>query len=269
MMHPPLLALLLAAAMAGGAAHAQTASAGAVPTPASRLAVDTATGGSGQARAIVRAVREATLSSRLAARITQMPVREGQAFNEGTLLVAFDCERQLAEARAAAAAVQVQSKMVDTNRELDRFESIGKNDLLVSIAQLDKVTAEAEALNATVKDCKIVAPFQGRVVQHLARAHEAVSPSQPLLKIVDPDDLEVDILVPSTWLVRLKPGAPLVLTVDETGGRWKGQIERVTPSIDPVSRTARIVGKLQQPNASTPLPLPGMSGYASFPGRTH
>lgn len=266
-MHPLLLSLLLAAGLAGGSAHAQTTRAGAVLNASSSLAVETATGGSGQARAIVRAVREATLSSRLAARITQMPVREGQAFTEGTLLVAFDCERQLAEAKAAAASVQVQTKTVDTNRELDRFESIGKNDLLISIAQLDKVTAEAEALNATVKDCKIAAPFTGRVVQHLARAHEAVSPSQPLLKIVDPDDLEVDILVPSTWLARLKPGAPLVLTVDETGGRWRGQIERVTPSIDPVSRTARIVGKLQRSSANAPLPLPGMSGYAIFPGQ--
>jgi RND family efflux transporter MFP subunit len=263
MMHLAI-ALLLPVFVAVGASHAQREQFGATGVRSPNLPLDTADVGTNQARAVVRAVREATLSSRLAARITQMPVREGQAFTEGALLVAFDCERQLAEAKAAAAAVQVQTKTVETNRELDRFESIGKNDLLISISQLDKVTAEAEALNAAIKDCKIAAPFNGRVVQHLARAHEAVSPSQPLLKILDPDDLEVDILVPSSWLQRIKPGTPLLLTIDETGGRWRAHVDRIPPSVDPVSRTVRVVGKLPRASRTDTNPLPGMSGYAVF-----
>ncbi|MFG6443217.1 efflux RND transporter periplasmic adaptor subunit [Roseateles sp. LKC17W] len=263
-----MLPLLLSAILASTPSPAQPARRPPAPSTTSGLAVEASAAGAVQARAVVRAVREATLSSRLAARISQMPVREGESFTAGTLLVAFDCERQLAEAKAAAAAVQVQTKTVETNHELDRFESIGKNDLLISIAQLDKVSAEAEALNAAVKDCRIAAPFNGRVVQHLARAHEAVSPSQPLLKIVDPDDLELDILVPSAWLAHLRPGTPLLLTVDETSGRWKGRVERIMPSIDPVSRTARLVGKLQRPTANSPLPLPGMSGHAVFQSQT-
>ena len=218
------------------------------------------------ARGVVRAVREATLASRLAARITDMPLAEGRSFKKGDLLVAFDCERQSAEARAAAAAVQVQVKTVETNRELDKFNSIGKNDLLISISQLDKATAEAEALNATLKDCKLYAPFAGRVSQHLARNFEAVSMSQPLIRVVDSSELEVELIVPSHWLQWLAPGQRFSFQLDETGTQLTSTISRIAPNVDPVSKTVRVVGQIKAAEGSGQrrAVLPGMSGMAQF-----
>jgi RND family efflux transporter MFP subunit len=216
----------------------------------------------------VRAVREATLSSRLAARIAEMPLAEGASFSTGALLVRFDCERQAAEARAAAAAVEVQKKTVDTNEELDKFESIGKNDLSVSRSVLDKAVAESDALKAQLKDCNVYAPFSGRVVERLAHSFEGVTVGQPLLRVVDTSALELDLIAPSAWLQWLAQGSEFQFKIDETGQTVPGTVLRLTPSVDPVSKTIRVIGQFQPGKAGNRV-LPGMSGTALFPNQQH
>lgn len=213
------------------------------------------------ARGVIRAAGEAMLSSRLAARIVKLSFKEGESFKKGDVLVEFDCERQAAEARAAKAQMQIQAKTVDTNEELDRFSSIGKNDLAISKSQLDKSKAELDALNAQLKDCKIIAPFQGRVVERVARNHEAVSVSQPLLRVADTTQLELDMIVPSAWLQWLDEGTHFEFKVDETGQTVKGQVDRVNAAVDPVSKTIKIVGRFKPSKGQL---LPGMSGSARF-----
>jgi membrane fusion protein, multidrug efflux system len=213
------------------------------------------------ARGVIRAAGEAMLSSRLAARIVKMPLKEGESFKKGDVLVEFDCERQSAESRAAKAQMQIQAKTVDTNEELDRFSSIGKNDLAISRSQYDKSKAELDALNAQLKDCKIIAPFQGRVIERVARNHEAVSVSQPLLRVADTTQLELDMIVPSAWLQWLDEGTHFEFKVDETGQSVKGQVDRVNAAVDPVSKTIKIVGRFKPTRGQL---LPGMSGSARF-----
>ena len=228
--------------------------------------VKTAAAADDDVRGVVRAVHEATLSSRLAARIVEMPLAEGASFKAGTLLVRFDCERQTAEARAAAAAAEAQKKTVDTNVELDKFESIGKNDLAISRSVFEKAEAESEALKVQLKDCNLYAPFSGRVTERLARSFEAVTVSQPLLRIVDTSALELDVIVPSNWLQWLAEGASFDFRVDETGQTLTAKVLRVTPAVDPVSKTIRVIGQFRGANGLDRV-LPGMSGTASFASR--
>jgi membrane fusion protein, multidrug efflux system len=67
------------------------------------LAQDRAPAASLQARGLVRAVQEATLASEMPARIVQLPLRDGDAFQRGDLLVEFDCDRPKAEWKTAEA----------------------------------------------------------------------------------------------------------------------------------------------------------------------
>ncbi|MBW5415826.1 efflux RND transporter periplasmic adaptor subunit [Pseudomonas sp. MAG002Y] len=220
----------------------------------------------GRARGVVRAAHEATLSSSMAAQILKMPFSEGASFKKGDLLVEFDCERPMAEARAAEAAVQVEKKTVETNEELEHFQSIGKFELLISQSKLNKAKAESEALKAQIKGCKVYAPFAGRVMERMAHQYESVSLSDPLLHIVDTQVLELELIVPSSWLQWLQPGHKLSFNVDETGVTSTAVIDRLLPSVDPVSKTVKVVGHFEE-KAKNDLILPGMSGTGLFAAR--
>ncbi|MFF7709140.1 efflux RND transporter periplasmic adaptor subunit [Pseudomonas sp. NPDC007930] len=230
------------------------------PAVADKPASDDA--GNGQVRGVVRAVREAKLSSGMVGQVIKMPFSEGQAFKQGDLLVEFDCDKPAAELRAADAAVQVEQKTVETNQELEKFNSIGKFDLLISESKLNKAKAESQALKAQIKQCKIFAPYSGRVTERMARLYESVSVSEPLLKIVDTSALELDLIVPSKWMQWLKPDTAFSFRVDETGQTGQAVVDRLLPAVDPVSKTVKIIGRFSgKANGSA---IPGMSGTARF-----
>lgn len=212
-------------------------------------------------RGVVKAKSEATIASRITARITYMPFKTGQSFGRGATLARFDCSTTRASLEAARAATAAYQKTYETNTELDQYQAIGKNEVAVSKANLGKASAEANAIAAQLTDCQISAPFSGRVVEQIARANEVAASGQPLMKIQSGGDLEVDLIVPSKWLTWLRPGAGFSFKIDETGETVKGQITRLGAAVDPVSKTIRVTGNL---NGATTLVLPGMSGSAAF-----
>ena len=232
--------LLLACA---GLASAQRSAAPSAPTPVPTPAA-TALPLASQVRGVVRAGAEATLTARLATRIVALPLQEGESFRRGAVLVQFDCERQQAELRAAQAALQVQRRNLEAQLELDKHGATGRT-----------------ALQTQLRDCSISAPFSGRVVERLARAHEGVAVSQPLLRIQDTGALELDLIVPSTWLAWLQPGVPFRFRIDETQATLDARVHRLGASVDPVSRTVKIVARFA---GNAERVLPGMSGSASL-----
>ena len=212
-------------------------------------------------RGIVKSKQEATIASRMTARITAMPYGEGDAFPRGALLARFDCSQIQAELTAARAATAAYRKTYETNVELDEYEAVGKNEVAVSQANLGKADAEAKAVAAQLSDCAVYAPFSGKVVEKIAHAREVAASGQPLLKIQSGGNLEIELIVPSRWLTWLRPGAEFDFTIDETGQAAKGVVTRLGASVDAVSKTIRVTGDITE---SAGLVLPGMSGTAAF-----
>ena len=213
-------------------------------------------------RGVIKAKSEAMISSRLTARIVSMPYKVGDSFGRGAPLVQFDCSTIRARLNAAQAATTAYKKTYETNVELDQYEAVGKNDVAVSKANLGKASAEASAIGAELTDCAIAAPFSGRVVEKIGNVQEVAASGQPLMKIQSGGALEVDLIVPSTWLTWLRPGAEFAFKIDETGETIKGTVTRLGASVDPVSKTIRISGDVSGATGPT---LPGMSGSATFP----
>ena len=48
-------------------------------------------------RVLIKAPREARIASQMSGRITDLPLKMGQSFRRGDLLVGFDCEHQQAQ----------------------------------------------------------------------------------------------------------------------------------------------------------------------------
>jgi membrane fusion protein, multidrug efflux system len=215
-------------------------------------------------RGVIQSQSEATIASRMTAGITSMPYKVGQKFGRGALLASFDCSTLRAQYAAANAATAAYKKTYDTNVELDAYQAIGKNEVGVSKANLGKASAEAAAVSSQLSECAVYAPFSGVVVEQIAHANEVAATGQPLMKIQDATNLEVQIIVPSNWMVWMKPGAKFSFKVDETGQTVSGSIARLGASVDPVSKTIRVVGHLSGAGATV---LPGMSGSAKFEGQ--
>ena len=214
-------------------------------------------------RVQVKASQEARIASQMDGRVESLPFRLGDRFRKGDLLVGFGCRHQEATLAASQANQVRAARTLESREKLLAMQAV--SDLDVELARAEKSSAEAEVERAAanVRDCRILAPFQGRVSRVLVNQWETVSRGTPLLEIVAGGPLEVEALVPSSWLVWLKKDQPFSLQVDELNTRVEARVTAIGARIDPVSQTVLVRGRILEQPAGL---LPGMSGSALFAG---
>ncbi len=214
-------------------------------------------------RGVVRPVNQASIAIDIPIRVVKVHVREAEAFKQGQTLVSFDCTRLIAE-HAAAEAVHLEMRLgLESQTYLDQRGAVGKLDVEISRARVHKARAESEALAARLKQCAIVAPYDGRVTDLKINEHEIAPNGQPLISIVDESSFEIDMIVPSTWLRALIKGQTFLFTVDETGETYDAKVLRVGAAVDPVSQTVRVIAGFLNADGKV---LAGMSGNAKIVG---
>jgi RND family efflux transporter MFP subunit len=205
--------------------------------------------------------QQSVLSSELSAKIAAMPLREGDTFRAGQVLISFDCSLFRAELNKAEAAAEGARQTLKINQRLAQLNSIGTLDVDLAAAKVKETEAEAAAMRATVEKCVLKAPFGGRVAKLDAHAFEYMAPGKPIMEVLDTSRLELQMIVPSRWLAWLKVGEHFSIKVDELEREYIGRVARLGARIDPVSQSIFLAGEVAGPH---PELLPGMSGAASF-----
>ena len=215
-----------------------------------------------EARGLINPVAKATVSSEILARIKKLPFRNGERFNKGALLVEYDCGSYLAELAVANASHERETKELDNLRRLASLSATSELEVAIAEADVKKAAAEIRLARVNASRCKVVAPYDGVVIERLAQEHESVGPQTEVLSILAIGDPEIEIIVPSEWLRWIKKDIPFEFLIDETGERLAAKLTRVGAAIDPVSQTIRVIGHFQHP----PIDgiIAGMSGTAIF-----
>jgi len=202
-----------------------------------------------------------TFSSETGASILKLNVREGSPFQQGDVLLQMDCRLQQAELDKASAQLQSSTLAYQSALKLKKFGSISeleevkaKSDALMAKAEVDKYAS-------VVDKCIIKAPFTGAVSELMVHPFETVKPGDPLLRIVNTQNLEFEVQIPSKWLDWLKIGDAFNVKINETNKTVTAKVTRIDPQIESISQTIKITGTIPHPDKTL---LPGMSGQAIF-----
>jgi RND family efflux transporter MFP subunit len=207
-------------------------------------------------RGLVRAIDDALISTELNARILKITRKEGEIFEKGEVLIMFDCRKYETELAAARAEEQFNRIAFENSVELDKRKAIGRMDVEQNRARYDKARAQAKTLAAQVDECTISAPFDGRIGEMRAKTYETSKPGEPLMRIVGMDDLEIELIVPSSWVRWLRPGLVFRVTVEETGTQHDATVKRIGATVDSVSQTMKVMANFAEDARGI---LPGMS----------
>ena len=213
-----------------------------------------------QPRGVVRPSDRATLAIEFSAYVKKVHFREGETFRKGDALIEFDCRRQKAEFDSARAQHREMELTLQNNVYLRSRGALGNHEIEVSRARLAKATADAEALKLRLEQCEIKAPFAGSVVELGVQQYEMPAPGKPFLKIIKGGSPEIELIVPSNWLVWLRVGEPFDFSIEETAKSYPATIRRIATEVDPISQTVKIFGSFDQAEGV----LAGMSGSAKF-----
>ena len=212
-------------------------------------------------RGVVRPVNSADISTDIASRIVKIPFTEGEEFAKGDTLVEFDCDRFMAERKTLSAEAQVYQLTYENNETLSKHNAIGRFDVDISAAKLAKAKAEIKRLDVRIRQCKISAPYNGRIEKQLVHEYETPQAGKPIISIIESGALEIRLIVPSSWLLWLKKGTEFSFMVDETGASYEASVKLIGAAVDPVSQTIEL--RAQFDDGAKDI-LAGMSGAAIF-----
>jgi RND family efflux transporter MFP subunit len=259
----------LSSAVALALALASPSVAGATPTSAPPARVRTVRPGSPEgtvlAPASVVAARRATLSTRVAASVRDVHVREGQRVAAGQLLVSLsdaDVRASLAAAETALQAAAVHERRI---RELAAERAATPAELDLAQAQRAQAEAQVAAARATLGYTELRAPFAATVQARRIDPGDLVGPGQPLVEL-EGDALELVATLSETEARGLAVGA----TVPFQAGKARGEatVTALTPGGDPLTRRRTVrarVGKMDgelRTGAFARIELPASGGPA-------
>ncbi len=273
------LALGLAALAAGcGGGHHESAKSGA--GPAVSVSVLHPATGAGDALVLparVTAREEVTLTARLAARLTSLPLREGDRFKEGQVLAAFEAPETRAQLEGARAGLTAATVARDLARRQEaRMDSLYAQRV-AALRELEGAQAERRAAEAAwaqaraqvdglASGAELTAPFAGVVVRRHADPGATVGPGQPLLDIRSTSVGEIAVNVPESELSRLDGDRAEYQVADDP---WRpARIARVDGMTDWAtrSRVARLRGaggETLEPGAFARVKLAPRAGAAA------
>ncbi len=231
----------------------------------------------------VKGSHEEAVMPNLARRVTAVYVTEGQAVQQGQVIVSLDrskldtavqqAEAALASAQAALAANEVQRQTALSNynrvKELHDALAISDQELERAKAQYDALStgaaeagvAQAQAaLNLAqqnLADCEVTSPMNGIVGRVDVAVGDTTGLQSPVAVINNTSDLEIEVKVSEADISTIKAGTTVKVRITAIGEEpFTGTVKSVASVADPVTRTYPV--KVALPNNSESQVKSGM-----------
>jgi RND family efflux transporter MFP subunit len=231
-----------------------------------------------------------SVSPRAAGRLEEVSVRLGDRVTRGQRIAKLEDFELLQQVKQAEAAQEVSTatirqreaelKLAETNVERSRSlfqrqllpkQTLDDNEsrYLAAVAQLDLAKAQSaqtkarlDELNITLENTVITSPLNGLVAKRAVDPGAFVSQNVPVVDVVDVGRVRLVANVVEKDLKQLHAGNATRVQVDAFPGEtFTGRIARVSPVLDPTTRTAPI--EVEIPNPDYRL-KPGMYARVSI-----
>ncbi len=231
------------------------------------LFVDIAYFPQGSIPAEVVALEDATLAARITSWVDAIHVSAGQRVKTGNTLIGLDCrkpEAELMQIRAGNDANMARTELAEYR--LKRAQSLRDENhtseevLITRQSELDALQAEGRSLRARIQarqvdvdQCLVTAPFSGVIQQRMVDIGEAVNPGQELIRLVNPEKIEVSATITAQSVSQLDNVRQYLFISGEQ--KFPLQLRAMIPVTDPVTRSREIRLRFSDQSAS-----PGDSG---------
>lgn len=204
---------------------------------------------------------ETTLVAQMVGRISSLNAQLGMRVEKGRSLVSFDCSELSARLNMAQAEFASAKETLDAKERLRKLDAAGDVEVSLAKAGADKAHAAIAVSRAQLSQCRVAAPFTGRVVKVYVKPHQGVNVGAPLVDLISDGPLKLRLNVPSRWLRQLKEGTDFDVTITETGRSYPAQVTLINARVDAVAQTIELEARMKK---AEPDLLAGMSGVAHF-----
>jgi RND family efflux transporter MFP subunit len=199
--------------------------------------------------------------------VERVAVEVGDRVNEGAPLVWLDAEpltfeRDLAQAEYGAALAeqateQAELELLEGERTrmaklegsaafskaqlIDKEHEIGvaRSRIVAAAARIQQYRAKLQLSARDLEDAVIRAPFAGVVSQRQVSAGAYIEVGDPVVTLIDDQQLEIEADIPNDRVAGLSPGTTLAITLDDRSTH-EADVRAVVPEENPLTRTRAV-----------------------------
>ncbi|NKB86775.1 MAG: efflux RND transporter periplasmic adaptor subunit [Acidobacteria bacterium] len=217
----------------------------------------------------LRAQEQVEVTPRVSGRVESVLVDLGDRVSAGDILAQIEDDELLQQLQQSEAALEVQLAVVQQrqlelrNQELilERARGLHESGLTsaeemeqaqtrfdvaqsqVNLARAQQVQSEASYRELQIRhdQMSISAPMDGFIGRRFVDPGALVNSNTPVATIVNLATLELIAAVPERELAKVEQGAEGIVVVDALPGeRFVGRVARISPLLDPQTRTAQV-----------------------------
>ena len=152
-------------------------------------------------------------------------------------------QAQVTQARSAQIREQ---RLFNANVTARQDLEAANTALAVAEAEVSRARAAARAAGVARdgNTVAVVSPISGQVTGIKAVLGSFVSAGTEMVHIIDPSRIQIEAALPASDAGRIKPGDRAAVSLED-GGQITGTVRSVTPSLDPESRSAVAVIRIE------------------------
>jgi len=220
----------------------------------------------------LKAHRSSQLGFEQGGLLIEIQVDEGDRVETDQLLAQLDTrrlksKRAVLEAQITSFEAGVREAKADTiltkataqrHKKLSKLGKVSRQSLEESVASANRATArkqaaqarlqqaraELDALKVSLELAELRAPYGGRIATRSFDEGAAVSAGQTVLTLIESEQMEAHVGIPQRALPSMTLERTYELTID--GERVMGRLSKISPKIDPLTRTVNVIFKLDK-----------------------
>lgn len=202
----------------------------------------------------IQAIDSVVIKARVPGEVVTLSVREGDAVQQGQVLIKLDprdqqarLEQALQQAAAAKAQWAISQRTLENNQALVAQGFISRNALDTSVSSATAAKSTWQAAQAAVdlarkavEDTRLSTPIKGMVAKQYVQVGERVNVDARLLDVVDLSRVELQASLRPEDITQVRVGTRGQIRVDGLSQPIEAQVARINPSAAPGTRAVTV-----------------------------
>lgn len=222
----------------------------------------------------LRPKEQVDVTAKVTGRVESVRVNVGDRVKRGDLLAELEDLELQQQVRRATASMEVvkatleqrRAELANAQADLDRSRRLMEGGLIprqeyeskqtsyrvvqaqvqLTQAQGEQAQAELNELRIRLEQMKITSPIDGVVAERVVDPGAVISPSTPVVKVVNLSTLITRANVPEREVSKLRLGNRALVVVDAFGDQvFEGKVSRISPVMDAATRSALVEVEIQ------------------------
>lgn len=187
-------------------------------------------------------------------RVTELRFDEGQKVSKGALLLQIDDSEFRAQLRMLEARLLTAESDMHRKSELLKIQGVSQESYDLAVQEVEALLAERELVNSRLRNCRIEAPFSGKIGLRYVSPGSFLTSGDPIAQLVQDNPIKIEFPVPQRYAHLIVAGKEIDLRLEGLDSSLTAEIYAKEARIDPGTRTLTVRARCANPTGTL---LPG------------